>query len=154
MSVLQSGNITPGHIAAWATDGVIQDGGSPIMATKVLGTMRGANFAITTDQPIIIPQIVLAYVITAIIITNAPTSLSGAIGGFYTAAGKGGTAVVAASQTYSSLTGPTLLLYATLNTGIANTRFAGANTLYLSLSNTAVITPAFGDVYIIGTDLT
>jgi len=27
--VEQSGNVTPGHVAAWTTDGVIQDGGTP-----------------------------------------------------------------------------------------------------------------------------
>lgn len=152
--VLQAGNITPGHLATWATNSVLQDGGSPIAATKVLGSIRGASFNVTTDQGIIIPQGVLAYVLTAVIVTNASGSLSGAIGGFYTGTSKSGTTIITASQSYATLTSASVLLYATFNDGVANVRFAGVNTIYLSLTDTAVASPVTADCYLIGTDLT
>jgi hypothetical protein len=55
-----------------------------------------------------------SYVITHIRAVNASISLTLAVGGIYTAASKGGNALVAAGQVYSALTGSTIGLDLTL----------------------------------------
>lgn len=42
-AVQQSGNVTPGHLATWVTDGVLKDGGPAIAGQRVLASLRGAN---------------------------------------------------------------------------------------------------------------
>jgi hypothetical protein len=156
--VLQSGVVTPNHIVRWATDGVIQDGGT--QSPSVLAALRGANFNSTSDQPIAIPATIVAFQLTGIIITNASISLSTAVGGFYPAALKGGTPIVAASQTYSALTGSNSLMTATLAAFGTNTRFSSANLgQILGLSNIwfSLTVPqgvsAVGDIFLVGVDL-
>ena len=158
MSVLQSGTITPGHIAAWTTDGVIQDGGAAPF--NVIASLRSANFNITTDQPIIIPQSIVAFQLTGIVITNASLSLTTAQGGFYPAASKGGTPIVASSQAYSALTTANGLLSATLAAFGLTTRFSAAtlgNINGLLAIWFALTTPqgaaATADVFLIGNNL-
>lgn len=64
-----------------------------------LGVLRGAVFNSTADQQI---QINFSkYIIRRITIVNPSGSLSGAVGGLYTAASKGGTNIVAASGLFS-----------------------------------------------------
>lgn len=160
-SILQSGNVTPGHSATWVTDGVLQDGGGVPAAQRVLASLRGANFNITTDQPILIPINFTAFQLTGIVITNASVSLTTAVGGFYPAALKGGTPIVSAAQAYSALTTPAGLLQATLASFGQNTRFSSANlglvngflAIWLSLT-TAQGAAATADVYLQGVDLT
>lgn len=161
----QSGSVTPGHLATWTTDGVLQDGGPILASQKVLASLRSANFNTTADQPLLIPPAISAFQLTGIVITNAAVSLTTAVGGFYTAASKGGSQIVANSQVYSSLTGPNLLLSATL-TAFANTaRFSINNlpqvlnannqyglALYFALTTTQGAS-ATADVYILGVDL-
>ena len=158
MSILQSGTITPGHIAAWTTDGVIQDGGAAPF--NVIASLRSANFNITTDQPIIIPQSIVAFQLTGIVITNASVSLTTAQGGFYPAASKGGTPIVASSQAYSALTTANGLVSATLATFGSTTRFSAAtlgNINGLLAIWFALTTPqgagATADVFLIGNNL-
>ena len=87
----------------------------------LLGSLIAANFNSTADQQITIFSNPSKYIIRRIVVTNASASLSTAAGGIYTAVSKGGTAVVAAAQAYSTLTGSTLFLDLTLNTsGSAN----------------------------------
>lgn len=158
--VLQSGNVTPGHLATWATDGVLKDGGSAVAGQRVLASLRGANFNITTDQPIIIPQNFLAFQLTSIIVTNAPVSLTAAVGGFYPAAAKGGTPLVAAGQAYSALVSQASLMTATLASFGANTRLSAANlgsingllAIWFSLT-TPMGVNATADIYLCGIDL-
>ncbi len=158
MSVLQSGTVTPGHIAQWVTDGVIQDGGT--QSPSVLTSLRGANFNSTSDQPIAIPATITAFQLTSIVITNASISLTTAVGGFYPAALKAGTPIVAATQVYSALTASDKLLAATLASFGTTTRFSSANLgQILGLSNIwlSLTTPqgvsATADVYLIGQNL-
>lgn len=101
------------------------------------GTAIGLNFNTTADQPIVITVPTASYHLAAIEATGASVSLTTAAGGIYTAASKGGTAVVASSQAYSTLTaatpnnaGSTMLL--TLNS-TDTTRF-NVPILYLSLT--------------------
>ena len=121
----------------------------------LLGSLIGANFDVTTDQQIVIFANPAKYILRRIVVTNASVSLSTAAGGIYTAVSKGGTAVVAASQTYSALTGSTLFLDLTLNTsGSANiTVKSSVPNLYFSLT-TAQGSPATGDIYVFGDILT
>jgi len=119
---------------------------------RVLGTLRTANFNITTDQAI--PISALVYNISAIWITNCTISMTTAAGGFYPTTAKGGTALVANTQVYSALTAATVLLAATLNAGanLPTTR-STTSPLYLSLT-TAQGSASTCDVYILGQDLT
>lgn len=126
MTVTQSGLVTPNHIATWASTGVIQDGG-PAPTGRFIVSGRSYNFNTTADQPIAIPQYITAFRLANIIITNASISLTTAQGGFYPAASKGGTPIVANSQAYSALTTSAGLLTATLASFGSNTRFSSAN---------------------------
>lgn len=126
MTVQQSGLITPFHAAMWAADGVIADGG-PMPTGRVMVSARGVNFNTTADQAIVFPQYVTAFRLVNIIITNASLSLTTAVGGFYPAAAKGGTPIVANTQVYSTLTASSKLLLATLASFGSTTRFSSAN---------------------------
>ena len=121
----------------------------------LLGSLIGANFNVTTDQQIVIFDNPAKYILRRIVATNASLSLSTAAGGIYTAVSKGGTAVVAAGQTYSALTGSALFLDLTLNTaGSAHiTVKSNVPNLYFSLT-TAQGAPATGDIYVFGDILT
>lgn len=105
------------------------------------GWLSGANFNSTADQKITLMVPTAAYTIDTIVITAPSTSMTTAQGGVYSAASKGGVAIVASSQAYSALTtntanttGNTLLL--TLSTAGNTTEFTAAATpaLYLSLT--------------------
>lgn len=111
-----------------------------------LGVLTGADFNVTTDQAITIAA--TTYIVTGIIVTNASISLDTAAGGVYTAASKGGTAVVAAAQVYSALTASTKYLSLTLE-AVAGTDVFSATTLYLSLTS-AQGAAATADVYVLG----
>lgn len=118
-----------------------------------IGVLKGANFNSTADQGVTISTANnLKYLITKILVTNASTSLTTAQGGFYTATSKGGTALVAAGQAYTALTGSTVVLTTTLTAAATLTTFA-LGVIYLSLT-TAQGSAATGDVYIFGIPLT
>ena len=87
----------------------------------------------------------VSYVFDAIEISSPSVSLTTAQGGFYTAVSKGGVAVVASTQAYTSLTTNAQSttgnsMTATLSTAGNTTKFAGyqqasqISTLYLSLT--------------------
>lgn len=118
------------------------------MQGAMLGTLAAANFNTTADQPITINA--TKYVVRRIVVTNCSASLTLAAGGFYTAASKGGTAVVAAAQLYSALTAATKYLEATLQN--VATDVLTATPLYLSLT-VAQGGAATCDVYVIGDSL-
>lgn len=119
-------------------------------------TLRGANFNVTTDQALAIPAKITAYHVERIVVTNCSTSLTLAVGGFYTAASKGGTAIVSAAQVYSALTSAAVGLEPTLVaaalSGGASYRLTASN-IYLSLT-VAQGGAATCDVYLFGDDLT
>jgi hypothetical protein len=86
-------------------NGCIPTGGG----ASLLGSFVGLNMNITTDQNLALTVPTGAYYFLKYVIgRNASISLTTAAGGIYTAASKGGTAVVAATQAYSTLTGSTL----------------------------------------------
>ena len=121
----------------------------------LLGSLIAANFNSTADQQITIFSNPSKYIIRRIVVTNASANLSTAAGGIYTAVSKGGTAVVAAAQAYTTLTGSTLFLDLTLNgTGFASTTVKSSiPNLYLSLT-TAQGAAATADVYVYGDIIT
>ncbi len=77
---------------------------------QVLFRLIGANMNVTTDQAFV-PYLWTpgaSFLIERIRVVNASVSLSTAAGGIYTAASKGGNAIVASGQAYSTLTGATI----------------------------------------------
>jgi hypothetical protein len=119
---------------------------------RVLCSIRGANFNVTTDQACAIPSSVTAWAPTSILVTNCSGTFTLAAGGVYPTTSKGGTALVAAVQAYTALTGATVVLGLTLAANIATTRQT-INTVYLSLT-TGTGSAATCDFYVIGNDLT
>ncbi len=115
---------------------------------RVLGSLRGANFNITTDQPI--PISAAVYQITGIIVTNCSASLTLAAGGFYPTTAKGGTAIVSSLQAYTALTAAAITLNVTIAAGAV--RYT-VTPVYLSLT-TGQGSAATCDVYVVGQDLT
>lgn len=124
----------------------------PAGLSQVLGSLRGANFNTTADQAIAIRSAITKFAVSGITVTNCTGTMTLAVGGFYPTTSKGGTALVAAGQAYSALSGITILLPATLAATTLTTAYTVTN-IYLSLT-VATGSAATCDVYIIGTDLT
>jgi hypothetical protein len=101
--------------------------------SALLGFFSALNMNSTADQPLTLSLASSQYYfLRGIIARNASISLTTAVGGIYTAASKGGSAVVAATQAYSGLTGPTLSVALTL--AAAGQVLLSATPLYLSLT--------------------
>jgi hypothetical protein len=116
-------------------------------AYRLLGKLIGANMNTTSDQTISIGA--SKYFVDKVIVTNASTSLTLAVGGLYTAASKGGTQVIGNTQVFSGLTASTkIVLLTSLITGDVLT----AGQLYLSLT-TAQGGVATADIFLFGYDL-
>jgi len=122
------------------TDGTAAGG-----AGALLGKLATANMNSTADQAITINA--SKYIVRKIVVVNASTNLTLAVGGVYTAASKGGTAIVASTQVYTALTGSTKYLELTLQNLATDVLTAG--TLYLSLT-VAQGGAATADVYVLG----
>ena len=157
MSVEQSGTITPGHRVKWVSQNVIGDAGPLGANLPVLGYLLSADFAATSDQPIVLPSTMTAFQLTGIVIANTTLSLTTAAGGFYPEAAKGGTPIVAASQVYSALTTSAKLMEATLASFGSTSYFTRSIledwAIYFSLT-TGQGANAYADIYLIGNDLT
>lgn len=158
MPIEQSGAVTPGHLAIWTINGVLQDGGPfPGTSERVLARLLSANFNTTDDQQIALPSTITAFQLTRIIVTNANISLTTAVGGFYPDTGKAGSAIVANTQVYSTLTAASKLLNPTITSYGSTTKFTSsiltAYSIYFSLT-TAQGVAATGDIYLAGIDLT
>lgn len=117
---------------------------------RVLGSLRGANMNVTTDQPITIISTITKYSVDRVVVTNCSGTPTLAAGGLYTSASKGGSAIVGAGQAYTALSSSSTMLPLTL--AITTSTFT-ATTLYLSLT-TANGSAMTCDVYVIVTDLT
>ncbi len=91
--VEQSGNVTPGHLAVWTTDGVVQDGGSPTVAQRVIARITQASFDTTSDQPLLLPARMTAFQLTSIVIARPSIALTAAVGGFYPQTSKSGSPI-------------------------------------------------------------
>lgn len=129
---------TPG-LARWA----------PQTSGQVLASLVGANMNVTTDQ-LFKPNFnltILKWSPSKIIVTNASESMTTAAGGIYSAAAKGGVAIVAAAQAYSGLTTAASLLALTIAT-------AGGNQVFSTVPVFSLTTPqgstGTADIYVIG----
>jgi hypothetical protein len=125
----------------------------PAVSTgMLLGRIIGANMNVTTDQAFVLTNYAAlnAFRITKITAKNASISLTTAAGGVYPAASKGGTAIVASSQAYSSLSSSALALDLTLAAGTTVYAKGGTPILSLSTGQGAAATAdlyLFGDIY-------
>ncbi|HXJ94203.1 MAG TPA: hypothetical protein VMT20_15250 [Terriglobia bacterium] len=124
----------------------------------ILGVRRGANLNSTADQAITVAPLTSGqagymptaskYIVTGVWVDNCSAASGTAAGGIYTAASKGGTTLVAASQTYGNCSSATTMQTATLAAAAASNTLT-ASTLYLSLT-TAQGSADTGDVYVYG----
>jgi hypothetical protein len=114
---------------------------------NLLGYKIAANFNITTDQIISNLNNALKFRVTRIVVTNASLSMTNADGGLYTGASKTGTAIVAAAQVYTALTGATVALDLTIAT--PNVTFAAGTPIYFSLTGIQGAA-ATADIYVYG----
>ncbi len=117
-----------------------------IKGQLLLGKLTSANMNSTADQAITING-TTKYLIRKIVVTNASTNLTLAVGGFYAAASKT-TAIVANTQVYSALTAASKYVDLTLG-ALLTTDVRTETTLYLSLT-TGQGGAATADVYIFG----
>lgn len=117
---------------------------------RVLASKRSANMAITTDQSMTVVSGVTKYTVDRVIATNCSATPVLAAGGLYTAASKGGSAIVGSGQVYTAFTSASTMLPLTL--AITTSTFT-PGTLFFSLT-VANGTALTCDIYVIGTDLT
>jgi hypothetical protein len=114
--------------------------------TDLLFSLKAANFNSTADQ-LLVPNFSGRFRPKRFVVLNASLSLTTAAGGFYTAAAKGGTALVAASQAYSALTAANLATECTLAAAVD--WWAAGTPVYLSLTTPQGVA-ATADVYVYG----
>lgn len=116
----------------------------------LLGELISANMNSTADQQIVIFSAPAKYIVRRIVVTNASISLTTAVGGIYPQVSKGGTAIVANSQAYSSLNATTKFIDLTIASGYTSGgSILTAKSIYLSLT-TPQGAAATADVYVYG----
>ena len=130
--------------------------GPPVLSGNYLptgvvlgGKLLSADFNVTTDQAITIHSPTPTYRILAITVSNASVSLANADGGLYTAAAKGGYALVPAATTYTALTAAAVnaIGSSTILTMTSQAVHYDLSTIYFSLTGTEG-SPATADIYI------
>ena len=134
--VLQSGQVTPLHLAALTTDSVIQDSGVTFQNTQALfrADITAVNFnQINFDNQILInlPVGYTRWRCDRVVISGASGSISTATAGLFTGAGATGTQLVASGSTIT-VTANTI----DTNNNMQSMTIANQNTL--ALSDTAV----------------
>lgn len=116
------------------------------LRSPLIGVLRSANMNTTADQLISISA--KRFVVRRIVATGGSTPISTAVGGIYTGAGKTGTAIVPANQTYAALSSSTKFL--DLGQGLLTTTDSfTSGALYLSLT-TPQGADATADIYVYG----
>lgn len=113
----------------------------------LIGSISGANLAVTTDQALTMRAVNSFIVRRVIAVRNTGTPILAA-GGIYTAASKGGNALMATTATIGLLTGAGKYQDVTL-AAIAGTDVQSTTQLYLSLT-TANAIAATADYYVFG----
>lgn len=127
--------------------------GGPVDASsmqQLLFVGRSLNMTLTTDQALSKMAAGTNYVVTKVVAVRKTGAFGTACaGGVYTATAKGGSALVAAGQSYANLTGAGKIVDATV-AAVNGTDAQSAATLYLSLTtgNTGALT---ADVFVYGT---
>lgn len=150
--VIQSGNVTPGHLVSWTSEGIIQDAGIVFYNTygMFVSTVLEINFnSGSTDNPIPInlPIGYTRYRIHQILLSGATASLSTATCGVFTATGGGGTAVVTTGTaiTVTQTAGDTNANMQSFSIVDQNTMFLIDPVLYYRVQNPQG-SPALGNV--------
>ena len=115
-----------------------------------IALLKAAAMTSASDQLMTMLSPPAKYAITSIYATNCSATPAGAVGGIYTAASKGGTAVVASGQTYTSLASSTAIEALTDN--VTTTALTAAQ-LYFSLTTGASSGTPTCDVYVDGIGL-
>lgn len=97
--VLQSGQVTPGHLASWTTDGVVQDSGVSIGNTYATfrADVLNVNFNATNqDYPVTVnlPAGYTRWRAANIFVSGASGTLTTATCGVFTQAGASGVPIV------------------------------------------------------------
>jgi len=124
---------------------------SSLGVEQVLFSILGANMNVTTDQKLMQAWDFGDYLITEIRVAGASLSLTTAKGGLYTAAAKGGVAVVAATQAYADLTTAAKGLVLTL-TADGKAKLDGTDGLFFALT-TIQGAASTADVFVMGIPL-
>jgi len=121
---------------------------------SLIGILKSVNFNITTDQAIPITLVggYTNYRINDIVMINASTALTTAVGGIYPTTSKGGTPYVAASQTYTTVNSGVSAFLSLTKTNIGGLATHNDPILYFSLT-TAQGAAATADIYVFGTPI-
>ncbi len=122
---------------------------SPSALQQLLFVGHGLDFQSTADQALAKQFSGSKFIITKIVANRISGAVAtSALGGIYTAASKGGSALVAATQSWAGLSGAGKIVDATLAALLA-TDVQTASPLYLSLStgSTGAVT---ADLFIFG----
>lgn len=142
LAALAAGLVIAAHAASAAPATTLQfptsGWGAYAPARVQCGQLTAANMNTTADQAITVSVPSRRYLIDAVVVSNASISLDTAQGGFYTAASKAGTTLVANTQAYSTLTAAAVnaagsAMSATLGAG-ATTSMLDVGTIYFSLT--------------------
>lgn len=158
-ATVDDGSVTLAKHASLATGkalGRVSSGSGAVEAVDLrAGVLLGSgslNMNTTADQGFALAAWITKYVVRRIVVYDASVDLSGGstAGGVYTAASKGGTAIVANTQVYTALSAATKALDLTIAAAGLGVYFTAA-TLYFALTTgfgsaaTAKIA-IFGDV--------
>ncbi len=126
------------------TGAVGPTGPIPIGTNDILFSLSGANLQLTTDQAFSKNGSFTTYVITAVIARRASGAVvTSCLGGIYTAATKGGTPLVAATQSWANLTGANKIVEATLAAVNATDAQTATPILSLTTGSTGACTADF-----------
>lgn len=124
---------------------------APSPAAQPIFLLRGADFQLTTDQPFVKIGSFTNYLVTDVIAKRVTGGATVACaGGIYTAATKGGNALVAAVQSWLGLSGADKTQVATVAAVALTDLESLTPILSLTTGSTGAIT---GDVYIFGAAL-
>jgi len=122
---------------------------NPSPPIRCIGRKLAADFNSTADQSItLLPG---NWTITGVYAAKGSRSMTTAAGGVYTAAAKGGTAIVAAGQTYTGLTGATTDVVTCTMAATPTVSGSGVTgaTIYFALT-TGQGAAGTGDIFIFG----
>jgi len=121
---------------------------------SLIGILKSVNFNTTTDQAIPITLVggYTNYRINDIVMINASTALTTAVGGIYPTTSKGGTPYVAASQTYTTVNSGVSAFLSLTKTNTGGLATHNDPILYFSLT-TAQGAAATADIYVFGTPI-
>jgi hypothetical protein len=121
--------------------------GGRVSLAAPLFVKYAADMTVTTDQSFVRVAGFTNWIPTYIVAIRASGAFGTACaGGIYTAAGGGGTAIVAAGQSWANLTGSGKIVIATLNAGTTDA-FTATPILTLTTGNTGALT---ANLYVFG----